>query len=65
VQGELTLVGTARPIELELEVDDGTLRGSIAFKQSDWEIPPYSTLFGALKVADEVTVVIDATLPAG
>jgi polyisoprenoid-binding protein YceI len=66
VQGELTLVGTARPIELELAVDDtGTLRGSIAFKQSDWEIAPYSTLFGALKVADEVTVVIDAALPTG
>jgi len=66
VQGELTLVGTARPIELELAVDDtGKLSGSVAFKQSDWKIAPYSTLFGALKVADEVTVVIDATLPAG
>ena len=66
VQGELTLVGTARPIELELAVDDtGKLSGSVSFKQSDWKIAPYSTLFGALKVADEVTVVIDATLPAG
>jgi polyisoprenoid-binding protein YceI len=66
VQGELTLVGTARPIELELAVDDtGKLSGSVAFKQSDWKISPYSTLFGALKVADEVTVVIDAAPLAG
>ena len=31
--------------------------------QTDFAIKPYSTLFGALKVADEVQVALDAALP--
>ena len=62
VEGELTLVGTVRPIAFELAVTDGRLSGSAVVKQSDWGITPYSTLFGALKVADEVEVVVDAQL---
>jgi polyisoprenoid-binding protein YceI len=66
VQGELTLVGTARPIELDMTVGaDGQLSGSVVLKQTDWGIAVYSTLFGALKVADEVQVVIDAVPPSG
>ena len=61
VQGELTLVGKACPILFDLAVgDDGKLSGSAVVKQTDWGITPYSTLFGALKVADEVEVVFDA-----
>ena len=64
VQGELTLVGTACPIAFDLEVGaDDRLRGGAVVKQTDWGITPYSTLFGALKVADEVEVAIDAGLP--
>jgi polyisoprenoid-binding protein YceI len=63
VQGELTLVGKAGPIAFELAVGaDGKLGGSAVVKQTDWGITPYSTLFGALKVADEVEVVFDARL---
>ena len=65
VQGELTLVGKTCPIAFDLTVgDDGKLSGSAVVKQTDWGIKPYSTLFGALKVADEVEVVIDASLPS-
>jgi polyisoprenoid-binding protein YceI len=61
VQGELTLVGKACPIAFDLTVDgDDNLSGSVVLKQTDWGITPYSALFGALKVADEVEVVIDA-----
>jgi polyisoprenoid-binding protein YceI len=63
VRGELTLGGTTRPIGFELAVDGGRLRAVAVVKQSDWGIKPYSTLFGALKVADEVRVEIDAGLP--
>lgn len=57
VQGDLTLVGKTRPIVFDLVVDaDGELRGKVVVKQSDWGITPYSALFGALKVADEVVV---------
>ncbi len=65
VQGELTLAGTTCPIAFDLAVDaDGRLGGAVVVTQSDWGITPYSTLFGALKVADEVEVSIDAGPPA-
>ena len=63
VEGELTLGGATRPIAFELTVADGRLGGSVVVKQSDWGISPYSTLFGTLKVVDEVEVVLDATWP--
>jgi superoxide dismutase, Fe-Mn family len=63
VQGELALVGNAAPIAFDLTVgEDGKLGGSAVVKQTDWGIEPYSALFGALKVADEVEVAIDASL---
>jgi polyisoprenoid-binding protein YceI len=64
VQGELTLAGTTRPLAFDLAVgDDGRLSGAAVVKQTDWGMKPYSTLFGALKVADEVRVEIDAAVP--
>jgi hypothetical protein len=65
VTGDLTLVGNTHPVTFELVVeDDGRVTGSAAFKQSDWGIKPYSALFGALKVADEVTIGFEAEPPA-
>ncbi len=59
VQGELELVGNTRPIAFDLRVSaDGELSASTVLAQTDWGIKPYSTLFGALKVADEVEVVL-------
>jgi polyisoprenoid-binding protein YceI len=65
VRGDLTLVGASAPIGFELELgDDGVLEATAVVKQSDWGIKPYSALFGALKVADEVVVSIAAKLPS-
>ncbi len=64
VQGELTLLGTTRPLAFDLALgDDGRLSGVAVIKQTDWGMKPYSALFGALKVADEVRVEIDAAVP--
>ena len=61
VQGELTIGDQSHPVEFDLTIGgDGTLRGRAVIKPSDWGIKPYSILFGALKVADEVEVAIDA-----
>ena len=65
VLGDLTLRGTTRPITFDVTVDGaGKLAASAVLKQTDWKIKPYSALFGALKVVDEVEVAIDATLSA-
>jgi polyisoprenoid-binding protein YceI len=65
VEGDLDLLGTSAPIAFDLAAgDDGRLTGSTRLKQTDWGMKPFSTLFGTLKVADEVEVGIDANLPA-
>ena len=65
VEGELTLAGATHPLAFELSVDDrGRLAGSAVLTQSTWGITPYSALFGALQVADEVEVTIEASLPS-
>jgi polyisoprenoid-binding protein YceI len=59
VRGELKLVGNTHPIAFDLHVStDGELSARAVLAQADWGIKPYSTLFGALKVADEVEVVL-------
>jgi polyisoprenoid-binding protein YceI len=65
VRGELDLAGTTRPARFEVDVGaDGRVRGTLPVTQSDWGIKPYRGLMGALKVRDEVEVVLDVALPA-
>ena len=64
VRGDLTLLGTTRPLAFEVTGGDGgTLTAVAVVKQTDWGMKPYSALFGALKVVDEVEVAIDVHLP--
>ena len=61
LRGDLTLAGETRPIAFDLLMgEDGALRAGTVVRQSDWGLTPYSTLFGTLKVADEVEVVLEA-----
>jgi polyisoprenoid-binding protein YceI len=62
VQGELTLVGRTAPIAFDVAVDGDALAAEATVKQKAFGIKPYSALFGALKVADEVTVELAARL---
>ena len=54
--------GKSKPVTFTLTEDDGSLVGSTTIKQDDWGIKPYSALFGALKVNDEVTVEVKGAL---
>jgi polyisoprenoid-binding protein YceI len=65
VDGELTLLGETRPLGFDLAITGaGGLEATAVVKQTDWGMKPYTGLFGALKVVDEVEVGIEATLPA-
>ena len=65
IEGDLDIVGASRPVEFHLDAAaDGRITGSAVLRQTDWGIKPYSTLFGTLKVTDEVEVAVDARLPA-
>jgi polyisoprenoid-binding protein YceI len=64
VDGELVIRGRARPVTARLRGDDaGRLSGTIRIAQSEWGIKPYRGLMGALRVRDDVDVVIDVRLP--
>ena len=62
VVGELTLGGRSAPVAFELGIGDGRLTGGATVKHTDFGMKPYTALFGALKVADEVRVGIEAKL---
>jgi hypothetical protein len=62
-RGDMIMLGTARPVEFDLRLDrDGRLSATVGLKQTDWGIKPYSTLFGALQVADDFGVRFETVL---
>ena len=60
VDGELSMAGSTRPVTAQLTVEDGAISGTIPVTQSDWGIKPYRSLMVALKVRDEIEIVIAA-----
>jgi polyisoprenoid-binding protein YceI len=63
VGGELTIRGVARPVVVQGSVaEDGRTQAYAVVKQTDWGIKPYSAFLGALKLADEVKIDVDAVL---
>jgi polyisoprenoid-binding protein YceI len=61
VRGELSLNGRQGPVEFDLTAaDDGSVAGRAKVTQTAFGMKPYSALFGALKLADDVHVEIDA-----
>jgi polyisoprenoid-binding protein YceI len=63
VDGELTIMGATHPVTVYGTVgDDGWLRANATVLQSHWGIKPYSALFGALKLADDVAIEVGAQL---
>jgi polyisoprenoid-binding protein YceI len=63
VRGDLTLLGHTAPLTLDVVVSDGALTAAGVVRQTDFGMKPYSALFGALKVADEVRVSLAASWP--
>ena len=54
VTGELTMAGATRPLTAERTPDGGR----VTLVQSQWGIKPYRGLMGALKVRDDVEVIV-------
>jgi polyisoprenoid-binding protein YceI len=62
VSGDLEMGGKSKAVDFVVTSDGGRLAGSATINQSDWGIKPYSALFGALKVNDDVTVEVEGNL---
>jgi polyisoprenoid-binding protein YceI len=60
LKGALTLHGVTRPVSMPLEVKTvgDAIDGSASFrlKTSDYGMPPYSAMFGAVKCKDEIVL---------
>jgi polyisoprenoid-binding protein YceI len=63
VAGELTVAGATGPLAFDVDFEAGRVHATVVVTQSEFGMKPYSTLFGALKVADDVEVSLDAALP--
>jgi polyisoprenoid-binding protein YceI len=64
VEGELAMLDRTHPLALDVKADaGGQLQAVAVIRQTDFGMKPYSALFGALKVADEVRVTLTARLP--
>ncbi|WP_433225403.1 YceI family protein [Microtetraspora malaysiensis] len=62
VEGGLTISGATHTVTLDGRSVGDRVRGSTTVVQSRWGIRPYSALFGALKLSDEVGVEFDLAL---
>lgn len=63
LSGELSIAGTSRPVDIQLNLEGGKLKGSFTVVQSQWGIKPFSAMMGALKVRDAVDVLLEVALP--
>lgn len=62
VEGGLTIRGETESVTVDAQITDDRVRASATLKQSRWGIKPYSAFLGALKLADDVGVELDAAL---
>jgi hypothetical protein len=63
VSGKLTVAGQTRPASYSLELSpDHRLTGTLSLTQSEFGIKPFRGLMGALKVRDDVEVVLDVAI---
>jgi polyisoprenoid-binding protein YceI len=66
VNGELTIMGNTQPAELQLtDAGNGRIKGTMKVVQTRWGIKPYVGMMGALRVADQVNIEIEASVPQG
>ena len=65
IDGTLTLHGQSRPLRLTVtRTGDGRYQATASVVQSQFGIKPYSGMFGALKLRDEVELEVTVQLPA-
>ena len=61
--GELTVMDRTEPLAVSADLAGDRVTGAAVVRQTRWGIKPFSAFFGALKLADDVRVEFDLTLP--
>lgn len=63
VEGDLSIAGTTRPISANVIRKKTCLDAEVTLRQTDFGIKPYTALLGALKVQDNLRVLISVPEP--
>jgi polyisoprenoid-binding protein YceI len=61
-KGDLSIAGKSSDITVPLNVSGDKISGSVQLNQKDFGIKPFSTMMGALKVTDQVTVEFEGSV---
>jgi len=62
VQGDLSIGDQTKPVSFHLSTEGGRLQGTVPLVQRDFGIKPFSAMMGALKVRDQIEIVVDAPI---
>jgi hypothetical protein len=63
-KGDLSINGKSNSISVPLALSpDGTAKGNVKLSQKDYGIKQFSAMMGALKVKNDIEVLIEAQLP--
>ncbi len=61
-KGDLSIAGKSSDVTVPISVSGDKISGSTTLNQKDFGIKPFSTMMGALKVTDQVTVEFEGNL---
>ena len=61
-KGDLSIAGSSSDVTIPISVSGDKISGSTTLNQKDFGIKPFSTMMGALKVKDQVTVEFEGSL---
>jgi polyisoprenoid-binding protein YceI len=64
VVGNMTIVGTTRPVNVALNVDGSRVTAKTTISQRDFGIKPFSAMMGAIKLRDDVDFELTLDLPS-
>ena len=62
-KGDLSIAGKSSQVSVPLSVSGNTISGSVTLSQKDFGIKQFSAMMGALKVSDQVEVVVEGQVP--
>jgi polyisoprenoid-binding protein YceI len=64
VAGNMTIMGTTRPVNVALAVSGSDVTGTTSISQKDFGIKPFSAMLGAIKLRDDVEFELQVSLPS-
>ncbi len=62
--GNMTIKGTTRPVNVDINVNGSTVTARTSISQRDFGIKPFSAMMGAIKLRDDVDFELTVNLPS-